>query len=213
MCAALKDRAADVLSKQGGIVKVNDLYANGFCPVASRADFLTVADPDFFKYQAEQSNAHRYGDAYADDIVSEQRLLSQTDLLILAFPLWWFSMPAIMKGWVDRVFTAGRFYGGGNVFETAGMRGRKAMLIVTTGGTPDRFTHEGRVGDLDTLLRHISVGMLGWVGFEVLPSFYAHAPARASAGERAAQLDSLGEMLAAMQHGFRRTWPVTPSLI
>ena len=54
------------------------------------------------------------------------------DALILQFPLWWFSLPAMLKGWVDRVFASGgRIYGGGKWYDRgvfAGKRWRTALV-------------------------------------------------------------------------------------
>lgn len=189
MCAAMKDRAAAVLRDHGHEVVISDLYAMGFKSVAHRSDFTSIADPDFLKYQVEQFLAASQG-GFASDIAAEQAKLAACDLLILNFPLWWFSLPAILKGWVDRVFAAGVCYGRGKVFATGGLCGRRAMLAVTTGGDPERFTDAGGIGPLEPMLRHVTYGMLNWVGFEVLPSVFVHAPARMAMGERATQLDA-----------------------
>lgn len=194
MCAAMKDRAVDVLRDESHEVVTSDLYAIGFEPVARRSDFTSIADPDFLKYQVEQSLAASQ-DGFLPDIAAEQAKLVACDLLILNFPLWWSSLPAILKGWVDRVFAAGRFYGGGKVFATGGLRGRQAMLVVTTGGVPERFTDAGGIGPLELMLRHVTYGMLHWVGFDVLPSVFVHAPARMSIEERTVQLDAYAHRL------------------
>ena len=52
-------------------------------------------------------------DVLTDDAKTEIEKLLWADTLILQFPLWWFSMPAILKGWVDRVFAYGFAYGVG----------------------------------------------------------------------------------------------------
>jgi NAD(P)H dehydrogenase (quinone) len=49
--------------------------------------------------------------------------LESADLLIMQFPLWWFGLPAILKGWVDRTFAMGRLYGGGKVYGSGVMKG------------------------------------------------------------------------------------------
>lgn len=54
--------------------------------------------------------------------------------MIWQFPLWWFSVPGILKGWVDKVFAMGRTYGGGRIYEKGVFQGKKAMLSLTTGG-------------------------------------------------------------------------------
>ena len=56
------------------------------------------------------------GNAYAkraqtQDVEDEQAKLRQADAIVFQFPIWWFSFPAILKGWVDRVFAYGLAYG------------------------------------------------------------------------------------------------------
>jgi hypothetical protein len=48
--------------------------------------------------------------------------------------LWWFGLPAALKGWAERVFAMGRTYGGGHIDETGVFRGKRALLSLTTGG-------------------------------------------------------------------------------
>ena len=85
----------------------SDLYRMRFNPVSDRRNFTTVKDADCLKLQVEEAWASESG-GFAPDIEAELRKLEACDLLILQFPLWWFGLPAIMKGWVDRVLAMGR---------------------------------------------------------------------------------------------------------
>ena len=138
---ALKDTAVTTLGASGHEMIVSDLYAAGFEAAATRGDFLGTADPGYFKYQTEQRAAwaNGRGDGFAPDITEEQRRLVWCDLVILQFPLWWFSVPAVLKGWIDRVLAVGFAYGGGRWFEAAPLAGRKALLSVTMGAKADRW--------------------------------------------------------------------------
>lgn len=78
----------------------------------------------------------------AEDIRLEVEKVQWCDRLILNFPIFWFSAPAILKGWIDRVFVSGRFYGGKRFYDQGGMRGKQAMLSVTLGGQPHMFGPE-----------------------------------------------------------------------
>jgi NAD(P)H dehydrogenase (quinone) len=49
--------------------------------------------------------------------------------MIWQFPLWWYSVPAIVKGWVDRVFAIGRAYGQGQMYETEFSKGKKPCFL------------------------------------------------------------------------------------
>jgi NAD(P)H dehydrogenase (quinone) len=141
------------------------------------------ADPDFFKYGVEQTKATE-AKTFAADVVAEQEKLFRADFLVFQFPLWWFGLPAILKGWVDRVFAAGLTYGGGRWYSNGVFRGKRALLSLTTGGPPTIYSPRGLNGDIDTLLFPIQHGMLSFVGFDVLSPFVAYAVARSSQEQR-----------------------------
>lgn len=175
-CTAMGTTAAEVLRAQGHTVVVSDLYAQGFNPVASAADFGTRKNPEYLTYALEQRSAYEAG-TIDPQIRDEIEKVKACDLLILNFPIFWFSVPAIMKGWIDRVFISGIFYGGKRIYGQGGMRGKKAMLAVTLGGREDMLSEGGVHGELATMLRPLTQGTLGYVGMDVLPTFAAwHVP-------------------------------------
>lgn len=49
------------------------------------------------------------------------------DLLVLSFPVFWFSVPAILKGWIDRVLVSGSVYGGMRFYDRGGFKGKRAV--------------------------------------------------------------------------------------
>lgn len=174
--SALKNRAVDALTAAGHTVQVSDLHAMGWNPVASAADFAAPENPDYCVYALEQRQADQGGTLPAD-IRAEIDKVAWCDLLILNFPLFWFSMPAILKGWIDRVFVSGRFYGGKRFYDQGGMRGKRAMLTLTLGGREHMFGPEAIHGEMDVLLRPILRGTLAYCGFTVLPPFIGyHVP-------------------------------------
>jgi NAD(P)H dehydrogenase (quinone) len=118
------------------------------------------------------------------------RKVEWCDLMIWQFPLWWFSVPAILKGWFDRVFAMGRFYGYGHIYETGVLKGKKAMLSFTSGGPWDSYQPDGFNGDISSILRPIHRGMLEFVGFDVLMPQIFYAPAHKSQEERTAELQA-----------------------
>lgn len=191
---AMRDVAVDTLRGGGHEVIVSDLYAMGFNPVVGRGDFTRPANADVFRLAAEQRRAQDDG-TYAKDIADEHEKLRWCDTLILQFPLFWFSLPAILKGWVDRVMGVGFAYGGSMWYENGGLRGRRAMLSLTTGGPPSIYGPRGRNGDIELILWPIQNGMLRLVGFDVLPPFVAWCPARLSSEERVVYLKEFKERL------------------
>ena len=184
---ALTAHAALALQAGGHEVVLSDLYAEGFDPLGGRGDFRGMADPDRFHYQSEQAHAVRHG-TFAADIAREQARLEAADVLILQFPLWWGGPPAVLKGWLERVLAYGFAYVDGYRFDTGLFRGRRAMLSLTTGGTPARF--EGGVyGPIEQVLWPVRRLALEYMGFEVAPAFVSYGVPRIAAAERAARLE------------------------
>lgn len=205
---ALKDQAVATLTAAGHEVQVSDLYAANFNPVASAADFAGRSDPDYCVYALEQRKGFANG-TIAADIREEVAKVDWCDLLILNFPVFWFSVPAIMKGWIDRVFVSGHFYGGKRFYDQGGMCGKKAMLSFTLGGREHMFGPDAIHGELDTLLRPIQRGTLAYAGFTVLPPFAAYHVPYVTTQERQQMLAVYAERL---QHLDRLTPLRFPSL-
>ncbi|WP_257668811.1 NAD(P)H-dependent oxidoreductase [Parapedobacter tibetensis] len=189
MNGAMFTTAVDTLTQAGHEVQVSDLYAMQFNPVSDRANFTSIHDPAFYKQQLEEIYATRVN-GFAPSIEEEQRKVEWCDLMIWQFPLWWFSAPAILKGWVDRVFAMGRFYGQGHIYETGFFHDKKALLSLTTGGGEADYVQGGLNGDLAGILRPLHRGILEFTGFSVLRPHVVYGPARQSAEERAHELEA-----------------------
>ena len=169
--------AKEQLTQAGHSVEVSDLYEMNWNPVASADDFAQRKSPDYLVYALEQ----RYNfdqQAIAPDIAIEIAKLQKADLLILNFPLFWFSVPAIMKGWIDRVLISGVCYGGMRFYDQGGLKGKKALVTLTLGGREHMFGENAIHGELvDGMLRPLLRGTLAYVGLEVLPPFIGyHVP-------------------------------------
>lgn len=186
---ALVRTAVAALEAAGHAVQVSDLYALSFAPVSGRHNFTTTHDAAFFKQQAEELYATAH-DGFAADIEVELQKLAWCDVMIWQFPLWWFSVPAVLKGWVDRVFAMGRAYGQGQLYENGPFRGKRALLSLTTGGGAADYRAGGLQGDLAGILRPLHRGVLQFTGFTVLPPHVVYGPARQSPPERQAALNA-----------------------
>lgn len=189
-CAAMLRTATTTLRAAGHGVVVSDLFAMGFDPVSDRRNFSTVLDPARLRLQAEEAHAHSEG-GFVPALRAEMHKLAACDLLIFLFPIWWLGLPAILKGWVDRVFAVGVAYGGGRYFGSGVMRGKRAMCILTTGGLPASYDGSGHYASIDTVLYPVHRGVFEFTGFEVLPPFVAHGANRIGDGERAQILEAL----------------------
>lgn len=186
---AMFDTAVKTFTDAGHGVATSDLYRMGFNPVSDRRNFTTAKDGEFLRLQVEEMHASEVG-GFAHDIEAELRKIEAADLMIWQFPLWWFGMPAILKGWVDRVFAMGRAYGSGRIYEKGVFKGKQALLSLTTGGPKEAYAPEGFNGDLDAILRPLHRGILEFTGFSVLRPEVHWQPVRVSPEERDAWLDA-----------------------
>lgn len=192
---AMKDLAVATLTAQGHSVEVSDLYAMGWNAVAGPADIDgPPSQTDRFSLAREQTVAMESG-TIAADIAAEQAKLARADFVILQFPVWWFGMPAILKGWADRVFARGFAYMPGKKYDTGMFRGKLAMLAATTGTSADTYAPDGIDGDILTVLWPIHNGLLRYTGFDVLPPYVAYMPAREDEATRKRQLDAYRQRL------------------
>jgi NAD(P)H dehydrogenase (quinone) len=174
--AALRDQAVETLQAQGHQVQVSDLYAMNWNPVASAEDFGARENPEYLVYALEQRLGAK-SQSLAADIQGELDKLLWADLLILNFPIYWFSAPAILKGWIDRVLVSGICYGGKRFYDQGGLRGKKALVTVTLGGREHMFGEGAIHGPLEDMLRPLLRGTLAYVGMDVLEPFVAwHVP-------------------------------------
>ena len=113
--SSLKDLAVSTLENAGHEVQVSDLYAMNWKAVVDAADYGPHASSPL--KVAEPGRAFDAG-TLTPDVRAEQEKLLWADTIIFQFPLWWYAMPAILKGWVDRVFTYHFAYGVGEHSDT-----------------------------------------------------------------------------------------------
>lgn len=159
---ALKAIAVETLDGLGHSVEVSDLYAEDFDPVERPAHYPARAEPAVFSALTEQRHAFEAG-TLPGDVQRELTRLARADLVILQFPLWWHGLPALLKGWFDRVCVYGGVYSGSRRYDRGRFRGTRAIASVTTGSPAAAFTRHGRGGDMATLLwpLHCSLYYLG----------------------------------------------------
>lgn len=127
-------------------VEIADLAAEGFDPrftVADRHSFLVGKD-------------------YPDDVAAEIARVERADHIVLVFPVFWWSMPAVLKGWIDRVFVNGWAFGVG---EGEGIRpglGRlTAHMIPVAGSDADLYERRGYDAAMAT---QIGTGIFDYCG-------------------------------------------------
>ncbi|XP_069496244.1 NAD(P)H dehydrogenase [quinone] 1-like [Ambystoma mexicanum] len=181
---AMMEAAVEALENKGWQVTVSDLYAMKFNPVLSAADITgSPKDPLHFKYAVETGRAWKEG-RLSSDIVQEQKKLDAADLVVFQFPLYWFGMPAIMKGWFERVFTHGYAYSLQTMYAKGPFQKKKALLSFTTGGNDSSFSPTGVHGDINVVLWPLQNGILNFCGFQVLEPQLSYAVSHTSHQER-----------------------------
>ncbi|XP_043937207.1 NAD(P)H dehydrogenase [quinone] 1-like [Protopterus annectens] len=182
--SALKDAAVESLKKTGWNVTVSDLYEMKFNAVLSRDDIIgNPKNLNHFNYSSETMEAWKEG-RLSEDIVEEQKKLLCADLVVFQFPFYWFGMPAIMKGWVERVFLPGFAYTFQSMYDNGHFKNKKALLSITTGGTSTMYSPQGINGDINVVLWPLQNGILHFCGFQVLSPQIFWSPGYATPEDR-----------------------------
>ena len=143
---AVLDRFVAGAEAAGHGVEVADLYGEGFEPRMSRRD-LQQFD----------------GVAMPPEIIAEQRRVEQCDALALVFPLWWWSMPAMLKGWLDRVWSAGWAYRAERNPAGSLLQPRPCTLLVPAGASSEMMGGQDYDEKIVSLWRR---GVLDYCGVE-----------------------------------------------
>lgn len=145
----LAQRIAGKLQEQGTQVEIADLHAEGFSPAMIRADL------DLY-----------HGDASAlpDDVLREQQRVERADMLIFVFPFYWWSVPALLKGWFDRVLTVNWAYKVGEEGRIVGnLRDVPVRLVATAGSDIAGFDKHGYSAAIQS---QIVEGVFGFCGLK-----------------------------------------------
>src|SRR5690349_19035671 len=144
----------------------------GFDPSDLPDHYEARRQEDRFDVQAEQHHASERG-TIPPEVAAEIARLDRADLLILQYPMWWHLPPAMLKGWFDRVLIYGEVYASRKRFEHGRFVGKRALLSLTVGTSPETYAFDGRSGDIDLLLWPVNF-TLAYVGYAVLAPFVAY---------------------------------------
>jgi len=116
---AIEETVSKASAEKGFHTRVKDLYIENFNPVLSQSDFEALGSG---KIPA--------------DIRAEQDLITWADAISFVYPIWWTGFPAILKGYIDRVFSYGFAYEVRDGAVVGLLKGKRVRLFSTT-GTPD----------------------------------------------------------------------------
>ena len=143
---AILDQVEAALKEKGHEVIVRDLYKLNFQPV------LKPEDTDSMK-----------AGKIPEDIKTEQDLIAESDVIIFIYPIWWSSMPAILKGYLDRVFSFGFAYTAGAQGAVPLLKGKRGLIINTYGAPEEQYESIGMNAAFKTTM---DVGVFGFTGIE-----------------------------------------------
>ncbi len=187
---ALKDTALAALQEKGHEVKLSDLYAMKFDPVLKASDFPERKNLEFFNAFLEAIKASKTG-AFAPDIKEEMEKVKWADLVIFQFPIYFTSMPAIMKGWIDRVLSPGFGFNPvtNSAYDTGLFKGKSAILVTTTGAPREMYSEGGAHRDLNKHLESVTHCVFEYMGMTVLPSHIIYEVSSISREKGAEELE------------------------
>lgn len=129
----------------GHTTELADLHAEKFDPRWTQADI-----------DADETRVS------PPDVVAEQARIDRADAICLVFPLFWWGMPAMTKGWIDRVWSWGWAYDQLDHPEASLQRPRRGLLLVPAGARSDEMEQKGYAAALETAWIK---GTLGYFGF------------------------------------------------
>ncbi|MEE4198433.1 MAG: NAD(P)H-dependent oxidoreductase [Bacteroidales bacterium] len=156
----LTESIREALEETGSQVKVRDLYAMNFNPV------LTIHE---LKYLKEGK--------ICPDILVEQSYIEWADELTVIFPLWWNAFPAILKGYIDRVFTNG-FAFKVTPRGVEGMLKGKRVRLITSAGMDESSLKENHI--MESLRYTQDLGVFEFCGMKTIDHLYITESTRLS---------------------------------
>ncbi|WP_132875044.1 NAD(P)H-dependent oxidoreductase [Tamaricihabitans halophyticus] len=196
---SLRTAGIRALDELGYPYQQSDLYAMGWDPTVRATDYgaegsrLDVSNASKRAYLADTLHA---------DIRAEQAKLDWAELVVVQFPLWWYGMPAILKGWFDRVFVKGYAYGvrdpeTGAVlrYGTGGLAGKRALAVVTIGAPAEALGPRGIHGEPEEVLFPLLHGTFWYTGMTPLCPMVVPNANRVSESDFAIHAKTLRERL------------------
>ncbi|AGK99411.1 NAD(P)H-dependent oxidoreductase [Clostridium pasteurianum] len=154
---AMVDSVVKASEEKGAQVRVRNLYQIGFDPILKSEDFAAFQSGKIPK-----------------DIAAEQEHIKWADVITFVYPVWWTSLPAILKGYVDRVFSYGFAYEYVDGAPNGLLRGKKGLIFSTT-GTPDAIYSEN--GMHNSIKQTTDQGIFNFTGIEeVVHTFFGAVP-------------------------------------
>ncbi|GAA3574414.1 hypothetical protein GCM10022419_064440 [Nonomuraea rosea] len=173
LTAAVARRARSRLQAAGLTVDTLDLYAAAFDPRMTPADEPDWGDP---------------GKTYSAEVREHMRRIDAAEVIAVVFPVWWYGLPAILKGWIDRVWNYGFAYGQGK----ARLGGKRLLWLGLAGESRESYTEHG----LDEMLeRQLRIGISAFCGIEDVGVRFLYGCLPQDAGAAARPLGEADDVL------------------
>lgn len=157
--------------KNGVEIRIRNLYELGFDPVLKGSDLLNLQSGN-----------------YAEDIKAEQEHIQWADLITFVYPVWWAGMPAILKGYVDRVFANGFAFANTPTGPVGLLNGKKALLFCTT-GFPNNLYEE--IGMHKSMIQTSDEAIFNFCGIEVVKHLFFGSIPFSTEADRATYLETV----------------------
>jgi NAD(P)H dehydrogenase (quinone) len=172
LTGALKNTALSILLKQGHKILESDLYGVGFSPKAEKFDFSFLSG-HHFNYMLEQKHAANRDMAFGPDIIEEINKLQEASVIIIHTPIWWQGVPAILKGWFDRVLAMGVAWDSGRIYENGLLKGKSVFLCATIGGPKEYYQLDGKhKATIEQILHPVQHGTFAFCGMNIIEPYY-----------------------------------------
>lgn len=147
---------------------VMDAFHEPFRQAGHRIDVLDLHREDFDPRFTPEDHAHFWGGPVPAEIAAMHRRVEAADRLAFVFPVYWWGMPAMMKGWIERVFTVGWAYQYGAGVEDRGKQpltsllGNVPTILIGIGGSSKR-TYD-KYGYDEAMRTQLDVGTFAYCG-------------------------------------------------
>jgi len=100
----------------------------------------------------------------ADDVALEHGDIEWAKNIVFVYPIWWAGQPAILKGWIDRVFNRGFAYAPQEDGTVKGLLSDKTVMVFTTsGGSEENMRQSGMYDAMEKIMLQ---GILGFCGID-----------------------------------------------
>lgn len=148
---AILNELHEKISLQGSDIKVRDLYDMNFQPVLTNAEINDL-----------------HSGIVMSDVAVEQDYIRWADVIHFIYPIWWTGMPAILKGYIDRVFSYGFAYLSGKDGAIGLLKGKKVFVYNTLGQSKEEYEKEM----FHALNLTSDTGIFNFCGMEVVEHLY-----------------------------------------